>query len=90
MVMNKVAVSLAAAAALGLAVTATPKPAEAAWWVVPAIVAGTVGGVAVGVAATNANAYYGGPGSVYVAPTPTCHWANVERNGRMFRERICG
>jgi hypothetical protein len=92
MIMKKSIVSLVAAAALGLAVTAAPKPAHAlVWWVVPAIVAGTVGGVAVGAVATN-NAYaadYGPRGAVYVQPTASCHWVHVERNGRMFRERIC-
>jgi hypothetical protein len=90
MIKNKAVLSLAAAAALGLAMTAAPKPAEAAWWVAPAIIAGVVGGVAVGAAATNANAYYGGPGAVYVAPTASCRWVTVERGHRMYRERICG
>ncbi len=96
MIMKKGMISLAAAAALGLAVTAAPKPAEAAWWVAPAIVAGVVGGVAVGAAASNAayaNAYYepgyAPAGTVYVQPTAGCRWVHVERGGRMFRERIC-
>jgi hypothetical protein len=92
MVMKKSIVSLAAAVALGLAVTAAPQPAHAFWWVVPAIVAGTVGGVAVGAAATNntyAAAEYAPQGAVYVQPTASCRWVHVERNGRMFRERIC-
>jgi hypothetical protein len=93
MIMRKGIVALTAAAALGLAVTAAPKPAHALWWVAPAIVAGVVGGVAVGAAANNAYAanYYGGPGAVYVAPTATCHWVQVQRpNGRIYRERVCG
>ena len=38
MIMKKTIVSLVAATALGLAVTAAPQPANAVvWWVVPAI-----------------------------------------------------
>jgi hypothetical protein len=98
MIMKKGMVALTAATALGLAVTAAPKPADAAWWVAPAIVAGVVGGVALGAAANNAyaaNAYYGGPyydgpGAVYVAPTATCRWVQVRHGGRIYRERHCG
>jgi hypothetical protein len=90
MMMRKTAVALTAAAALGLAVTAAPKPADAAWWVAPAIVAGVVGGVALGAAASNnAYAYYNGPGDVYVSPTPACRWVEVERRGRIVQRRIC-
>ena len=94
MMMKKGIVALTACAALGLAVTAAPQPAHAVvWWVAPAIIGGVVGGAALGAVATNnanAYAYYNGPGDVYVAPTTTCHWAQVQRNGRIFRERICG
>jgi len=94
MTMKKSIVSLVAATALGLAVTAAPKPANAlVWWVVPAIAAGVVGGAAVGVAATNttyAQAEYGPPGAVYVQPTAGCHWARVQTaSGAWVRERIC-
>jgi hypothetical protein len=99
MIVKKGFLSLAAAAALAVAVTAAPQPAHAVvWWVAPAIVAGVVGGVAVGAAASNAayanaNGYYepgyGPSGAVYVQPTPSCRWVHVERGGRMFRERIC-
>jgi hypothetical protein len=93
MMMRKAMVALTATAALGFAVTAAPQPAHAVWWVAPAIVAGVVGGVALGAAANNAYAtnYYGGPGAVYVAPTSTCRWVQVQRpNGRVYRERVCG
>jgi hypothetical protein len=95
MMMRKSLIALGAAAAVGLAVTAAPQPAHAVWWVAPAIVAGVVGGVAVGSAAANANnyAYYNGPGDVYVEPSPavtSCRWIQTERHGRIVRERICG
>ena len=94
MIMNKGIVSLVAATAIGLAVTAAPKPANAVvWWVVPAIAAGVVGGAAVGAATTNAayaQAEYGPRGAVYVQPTMGCHWARVQTaNGAWVRERIC-
>lgn len=94
MIVKKTIVSLVAAAALGLAVTAAPKPANAlAWWVAPAIVAGVVGGVAVGAATTNAayaQADYAPAGAVYVRPTVGCHWARVQTpSGTWVRERIC-
>src|SRR5689334_7242296 len=98
MIMKKSIVSLVAATALGLAVTAAPKPANAVvWWVAPAIAAGIVGGVAVGAASTNA-AYaqadygygYAPRGAVYVQPTAGCHWARVQTtSGAWVRERIC-
>jgi hypothetical protein len=89
--MRKTFIALGAAAAVGLAVTAAPHPAHAVWWVAPAIVAGVVGGVAVGSAAANANnyAYYRGPGDVYVEPAPACRWRHIERHGRIYRERVC-
>jgi hypothetical protein len=89
MIMRTSVIALGTAAAVGLAVTAAPQPAQAAWWVAPAIVAGVIGGVAVGSAAANANQYAYGPGDVYVQPTPACHWVNVERYGRIYRERVC-
>jgi hypothetical protein len=89
--LKKTMVALGAAATLGLAMTAAPQPAHAVWWVAPAIVAGVVGGVAVGSAAANANnyAYYRGPGDVYVEPAPACRWRHIERHGRIYRERVC-
>jgi hypothetical protein len=90
--MRNTLITLSAAAAVGLAVTAAPQPAHAVWWVAPAIVAGVVGGVAVGSAAANANnyAYYRGPGDVYVQPTSApCRWRHIERHGRIYRERVC-
>jgi hypothetical protein len=94
MIMKKSILSLVAATALGLAVTAAPKPANAVvWWVVPAIAAGVVGGAAVGAATTNAayaQADYGPRGAVYVQPTAGCHWARVQTaSGALVRERIC-
>jgi hypothetical protein len=99
--MRKTILSVAAAAALAIGgIAAAPQPANAvAWWVVPAIAAGVVGGAAVGVAATNSNAYayepgyYGPPaqGVVYAAPSASCHWARVQTaDGRLIRQRVCG
>ena len=95
MVAKKAILSTAAAGALALAVVAAPKPAHAVvWWVVPAIIAGTIGGVAVGAAASQA-AYapgpYSGPhGTVYVEPTYGCHWARVQGpDGYWHRTRVC-
>jgi hypothetical protein len=89
--LKKTMVAVGAAATLGLAMTAAPQPAHAVWWVAPAIIGGVVGGAVIGAAATNnAYAYYTGPGDVYVAPTASCRWVQVQRNGRIFRERICG
>jgi hypothetical protein len=96
MIMRKAIVAITAAAALGVAVTAAPKPADAAWWVAPAIVAGVVGGVALGAAANNSayayynDPYYYGAANVYVAPTPSCRWIEVERRGRIIQRRVCG
>ena len=90
--MKKTILSLTAAAAVGLAgIAATPQQAHAVvWWVAPAIVAGAVGGVAVGATAANANQYYRGPGDVYVQPTSECRLARVQGNdGRWHRTRIC-
>lgn len=99
--MKKTLVALTAATALAAGTVGTTSQANAAWWVVPAIVAGAVGTVAVGVAAANANNYYYGPagyyyaprGSVYVQPYggPTCQIVRQQApNGRWYRVRVCG
>jgi hypothetical protein len=89
--MSKTIIALTAAAAFGVAITAAPKPADAAWWVAPAIVAGVVGGVAVGAAASNnAYAYDNGPyyrGNVYAEPA--CRYVEVQRHGRIVQRRVC-
>lgn len=93
---RKTILSVTAAGALALAGTAAaPQPAHAvAWWVAPAIVAGAVGGVAVGAAATNAYAYpninaYAYEPQVYVQPTAGCHWARVQTDNGLVRQRVC-
>ena len=98
MVSKRAVFSTVAAGALALAVTAAPRPAHAfVWWVVPAIAAGVVGGVAVGATAANASYAYGpGPydydytprGTVYVRPT--CHLGRVQGpDGYWRRARVC-
>src|SRR5262245_1861882 len=97
--MKKTILSLAAAAAVATAgIAAAPQPANAlAWWVAPAIVAGAVGGVAIGAAAASANdatanAYYQGmpAGSIYVQPTARCQVVQEQMpNGSLRRVRVC-
>lgn len=100
--MKRSILSVAAASVVALgAIAAAPRPANAVWWVAPAIAAGVVGGVAVGAAANaNANAYaydydygpgYGPPrGAVYAAPTASCYWARVRTpDGALIRQRVC-
>ena len=101
--MRKTILSVATAGALAVGgIAAAPQPANAvAWWVAPVVIAGVVGGTAVGAAAaSNANAYayapggyYGPPaqGVVYAAPSASCHWARVQTaDGRLIRQRVCG
>jgi hypothetical protein len=83
--MKKTLVALTAAAALAVGTMAVPQKAEAhAWWVVPSIVLGAVvvgGAVVAGTQAAHAQAYgypygYGQPaprGTVHVAPTSGCY-----------------
>lgn len=93
--MKKTILSLAMAAAVGVAgMAATSQPANAyAWWVIPAIVGGTVVGVGVGAAAANADQPYPYEyqRNVSVQPTASCH---IERqrmdDGRLHRVRVCG
>jgi hypothetical protein len=92
--MKKTILTLATAAAVGVAgLTVAPQPANAVvWWVVPAIIGGTVLGVGVGAAAANANQPYpyASERNIYVEPTAGCH---VERqrmsDGRLRRIRVC-
>lgn len=90
--MKKTILSLVTAAAVGVAgIAATSQPANAyAWWVIPAIVGGTVAGVGLGAAAANANQPYPYERNVYVQPTAGCH---IERqqlsDGRLRRVRVC-
>jgi len=90
--MRKTILTLASAAALATAgIAAAPQPAHAvAWWVAPAIVAGAIGGVAVGATAANANAY-GPRGDVYVQPTASCRVIREQdpATGRWHRMRVC-
>ncbi len=90
--MVKYLTAILAAAALAGATVSVPTKAEAyPVWVIPAIVAAGVGGLAVGTVATSAAAQqYGAPGNIYVQPraaatcrivrerTPSGGWARVE------------
>ena len=97
MMIRKTILSVTAAATLALAGTAAaPQPAHAVvWWVAPAIVAGAVGGVAIGAAAANTYAYpnpnasYAYEPQVYVQPTAGCHWMRVQTDNGLVRQRVC-
>jgi len=94
MMIRKTILSVTAAAALALAGTAAaPQPAHAlVWWVAPAIIAGAIGGTAVGatVAHQNDALAYQPQGAVYVQPTAGCHWARVQtESGASIRQRVC-
>jgi hypothetical protein len=77
---------MAGVSALAIAASAALIPTKAdahVWWLWPAIVGGTVGGLAIGAAAANnAHGYYGGPGY--------CH-PGRERgpDGRWHRVTVC-
>lgn len=101
--MKRTIVTLVAAAAVGAAgLTAMPRTADAQWWIAPAIIAGVVGGVAVG-SAIQANAYPyetiaanpSGPGTIYVRPTARAQVQNCEivreqmMDGTIRRVQIC-
>jgi hypothetical protein len=97
--MKRTILSLVAAAAVGTAgLTAVPRTADAQWWIAPAIIAGVVGGVAVG-SAIQANAYpydtYGAAprGTVYVRPTAAAQDCQIVRermrNGSIRRVQVC-
>jgi hypothetical protein len=89
--MQKTLIALAAAASLGTA-TLAPAPANAAWWVAPAIIAGVAGGVVVG-SAIAANAYVDPrvPAAAYPRGTVTVQprYAAAERCS-ITRERVAG
>lgn len=85
--MRKVLTTIAAAGALAAATVTVPSQANAnPAWLVPVLVAGGIGVVALG-AAANANAYYapGPSGTVYVTPR-----AQAVSNCHIVRERIPG
>jgi hypothetical protein len=76
--MKKAMIALTAAAALAVGTFSVPQKAEAhAWWWIPAAI---LGGVVVGGAVAHSNAYAAPRGSVYVNPA----------NCRIVRERISG
>ena len=98
--MKRTIVTLVAAAAVGAAgLTAMPRAADAQWWIAPAIIAGIVGGIAVG-AAVQANAYpydtYGSAvpaGTIYVRPTGSAQTCEIVRermmDGSIRRVQVC-
>jgi hypothetical protein len=94
--MKKTLVAMTAATALAAGTMTAPNRAEAlAQWVIPAIVAAGVGGVAVGgtVAAASTPAYVEPGGTVYVRPAtePRSCFVARERlpDGRLRRIRVC-
>ncbi len=97
--MTRTITTFVAAAAIGAAgLTAMPRTADAQWWIAPAIIAGVVGGVAVG-SAIQANAYpydtNAAPpaGTVYVRPTGAVQSCEIVRerraDGSLRRVRVC-
>ncbi|MCZ7658235.1 MAG: hypothetical protein M5U07_10450 [Xanthobacteraceae bacterium] len=96
--MKKTLIALSAAAALGAGTMTVPTSANAyPAWVIPAIIAAGVGGVVVGGAVINQQAYAASPyyaprGTVYVQPTApaaSCYVAR-ERTARGWRRvRVC-
>lgn len=92
--MVKTLTALTAAGAIALATISVPNKAEAhPAWLIPALVVGGVGVLAVGaIAQANANAYYGPGGTVYVQPRAqaSCHIVR-ERTARGWRRvEVCG
>lgn len=86
-------IALSAAAALTVGTLSAPTSANAyPVWVIPAIIAAGVGGLAVGgsAAAANDQAYYPGRGTVTVVPGSDCHMATARtRSGRLRSVEVC-
>jgi hypothetical protein len=97
--MRRTLLALAAAASVAGATAYTPSQAQAAaWWVAPAIVAGAVGGLAIGAAVANqqyldprlpAASYPRSAGTVYVQPRSECYITREPIDGRMRRVEVC-
>ncbi|MBX6426946.1 MAG: hypothetical protein IRZ09_13610 [Variibacter sp.] len=100
--MRKTLMALAAAGSLATATVYTPSQAQATpWWVAPAIVFGTIGGLTLGAAIAQpyydprvpAAAYPVAPsasaGAVYVRPTSSCYITREWIGGRMRRVEVC-
>jgi hypothetical protein len=89
--------TVAAVAALALATTLAPQPAQARNGVNGAIAAGVVGGLAVGAIVGSQNGYYGGPGYYQQPYEPVygaCHTERQEFEDnygriRVRRVRVC-
>jgi hypothetical protein len=83
-----------AAAALAGATIAAPTKADAyPVWVIPAIIGGAVGGVAIGAAVTAPRAYAYEPapgGAVYVQPSAECYIVREQSPSGVWRRvRVC-
>lgn len=100
--MRRTLMALAAAGTLAGATVYQPVQANAAaWWVAPAIVFGTIGGLTVGAAVASANQPYldprvpaaayprAGAGTVHVRPTSQCYITREVIDGRLRRVEIC-
>ncbi len=97
--MRKSLLALAAAASLAGATAYTPSPAQAApWWIAPVIIAGAVGGIAVGAAVANqeyldprlpAASYPRTAGTVHVQPTSDGYITRRPIDGRKRRVDVC-
>lgn len=93
--MVKTLTTLAAAGLIATAAVSVPTKAEAnPAWLVPVLIAGGVGVVALGAAANaNANAYYAPAGTVYVQPraqaVSSCHIVRERVPGGYRRVQVC-
>jgi hypothetical protein len=93
--MVKTLTALAAAGVIATAAVSVPTKAEAnPAWLVPVLIAGSVGAVALGAAANaNANAYYAPAGTVYVQPraqaVSSCHIVRERTAAGWRRIEVC-
>jgi len=84
---------IAAAAVAGTAITAPTQANAYPVWVIPAIIGGTVGGLAVGAAVATPKAYAYEPapgGAVYVQPSAECRLVRQQSPSGAWRSvRVC-
>jgi hypothetical protein len=91
--MVKTIAALTAAGVIAATTLTVPNKAEAyPVWVIPAIIAGAVGGVAVGAGAANANYAYAPQGTVTVQPrgAANCHLVRERTANGWRRVEVCG
>jgi len=90
--MRKTILSVAAAGALAVAgVTTASQPAQAFWWIIPAVIGGAVVGAGAGAAVTAASDPYASEphGDVKIQPNG-CHMQRERVNGVWRNVQVCG